>query len=137
MYHTCEEETGEGAELVLPRTRASARTLPQRVWLTLTPWERNTMLSKLSVCIPRHPMRQGVSMESIWALPAYVAVQKAEESSGLGCMCVPLCLCVPVREGTWRKQGWWAVCMQAPWDSQRQGCLRRLLRARCFSGSRE
>lgn len=39
-------------------------------------------------------MRQGVSMGSIRALPAYLALQKAEGSSGLDCMyVVPLLVC--------------------------------------------
>ena len=91
VLHTCEKEIGEGAELVLSRTRVSARTLFQRVWLTVTPWKINTILNRLSVCILRHLMRQGVSMGSIRGLPAYLALQKAEGSSG---MCVaPLLVC--------------------------------------------
>ena len=57
---------------------------------------------------------------------SYLAVQKGEESAGVGCVCVPHCQCLSVREGTGMKQGQQAVCMQGPWDSERQVPVRSL-----------
>ena len=37
---------------------------------------------------------------------SYLAVQNGEESAGVGCVCVPLCQCLPVKEATGMKQGW-------------------------------
>ena len=48
--------------------------------------------------------RQGVRVVSMWGVPAYLAVQKGEEGPEVRCMCGPLCQCVPVKEGTGRKQ---------------------------------
>lgn len=56
-----------------------------------------------------------------------MAVQKGEKSNGVGCMCVPLCWCVSVRERAVMKHGWWAVCMQGPWGSERQLAVQSLL----------
>ena len=63
---------------------------------------------------------------------SYLAVQKDEEHTGMGCVCVSLCQCLPVREGTGMKQGWQDVCMQGPWNSERQVPVQSLL----YLGSR-
>ena len=39
-------------------------------------------------------------MKSTLALPAYLALQKGEKSTGVGCIYVPICWCMPVMVGT-------------------------------------
>ena len=60
---------------------------------------------------------------------SYLAVQKGEESAGVGCVCV---CALSEREETGMKQGRQDVCMQGPWDSERQVPVQSLL----YLGSR-
>ena len=51
-------------------------------------------------------------MKSTLAIPAYLAVQKDEECTVVGCIYVPFCWYVPVMVGIGMKQRRWAVYLQ-------------------------